>query len=113
MHEIPKIPEIPTRPDLSVEQALWAALIDREDIYAIADRINLRPGGAPPSWRIAALRIAKADTFWSAKPAAAPLQRSEWEKWRQLKESPRAMFSLLRRIVSGTRIWRAPANGRH
>ena len=113
MHEIPKIPEIPPRPDLSAEQALWAALIDREDIYAIANRLGLEPSGSPESWRIAALRIAKAEAFWSAKPVTAPLQRSEWEKWRQLKESPRAMFSLLRRIVGGTRIWRAPTDGRH
>jgi hypothetical protein len=85
--------------------SLWTSLVSKEDIYAIADRLALPPDDPVDSWRLAVLRIAKSDAFMHAKPEDVSLRREDWDRWRSLRESPRKMLDLLRKLIYGVRIW--------
>jgi len=80
-------------------------LMSRGDIHAIAYRLALSPEASTDSWRLAALRVAKTEAFWQARPSDVPLKREDWAQWRRLKESPRKMIDLLRKVVYGVRLW--------
>lgn len=99
--EIREIVEIRT----AAIQAVWTALAKREDIYAIAYRLGLSPNDAIDTWRLAALRIARSEAFIKAIPQDVPITRDDWQRWKALDASPRKMLGLLRKLVSGVRIW--------
>ena len=98
--ETPKYSKTP-----SPEQALWEALIDRENIHAIARRLGLPAGDASGSYRLAVLRIARSERFFEARPVDTSLRQQDWQRWRGLEESPRKMLDLLRKLIYGVRIW--------
>ena len=80
-------------------------MMSRGDIHAIAYRLALSPEASTDSWRLAVLRVAKTEAFWQARPSDVPLKREDWAQWRRLKESPRKMIDLLRKVVYGVRLW--------
>ena len=98
--ETPKTPKTP-----SPEQALWAGLINRENIRAIARRLNLPAGDASASYRLTVLGIARSEQFFEARPEDTSLRQQDWRNWRDLQESPRKMLDLLRKLIYGVRIW--------
>ena len=98
--ETPKYPKTP-----SLEQALWAALIEREDIRAIARRLGLPADGVSGSYRLTVLRIARSERFFEARPPDTSLRQEDWQRWCSLQESPRKMLDLLRKLIYGVRIW--------
>ena len=79
--------------------------MSREDIHAIAYRLALSPEASTDSWRLAALRVARTEAFWDARPSDVPPTREDWQRWRRLKESPRKMLDLLRKLIYGVRLW--------
>ena len=85
--------------------ALWAALVNREDIFAIADRLALSPDEPVDAWRLVILRIARSDAFMQTAPQDVPMTRDDWERWKALEASPRKLLSLLRKLIYGVRIW--------
>ena len=105
LQEIPQIPQIPLPFDPAPTAALWTALRNRENVYAVADRLGLSPEAGADSWRLAALRVARTEAFWDARPPDVPLTREDWQRWRRLKESPRKMLDLLRKLIYGVRLW--------
>lgn len=105
VRESPQIPETPLPLDPTPAAALWTALRNRENVYAVADRLGLSPEAGADSWRLDALRVAKTEAFWDARPSDVPLTREDWQRWRRLKESPRKMLDLLRKLIYGVRLW--------
>ena len=85
--------------------ALWAALVNKEDIYAIAYRLGLPPADTVDAWRLATLRVGKSEDFMRAKPSEVPLGRDEWNRWKAIEASPRKLLGLLRKLIYGVRIW--------
>ena len=98
-------PESPHSPQAAHSEALWTALVNKEDVYAIAYRLTLPPGDPVDAWRLTALRVAKSEAFMLAKPSHVPLRHADWQRWRSMRESPRKMLDLLRKLVYGVRIW--------
>jgi len=94
-------PESPYPPSA----ALWAALVNKEDIYAIAYRLGLSSTDTVGAWRLAALRVARSDGFIQAVPQDVPMTRRDWERWKALEASPRKLLGLLRKLIYGVRIW--------
>lgn len=80
-------------------------MTNKEDIYAIAYRLALPPGGPVDAWRLVALRVARSDAFMRTKPSCIPLRHADWQRWRSMQESPRKMLDLLRKLIYGVRIW--------
>jgi len=81
------------------------ALANKEDIYAIAYRLDLPPTDTVNAWRLAVLRIARSEAFMDAAPQGISLGRDEWQRWKALEASPRKMLGLLRKLIYGVRIW--------
>jgi len=81
------------------------ALVNKEDIYAIAYRLCLPPSDTVDAWRLAALRVARSDGFIQAVPQDVPMTRGDWERWKALEASPRKLLGLLRKLIYGVRIW--------
>jgi hypothetical protein len=121
--EIPEIVEIPRDPnrkdfrvtipgdlnlqsDPTPESVLWDALLDRQNIYAIAYRLYLGPKGSVETWRQFVVWLASTELFWQARPRRSRLKRPEWERWRELNVSSRKRLDLLRKLIYGVNIWR-------
>lgn len=85
--------------------ALWTALVNKEDIYAITYRLGLSPHASVDSWRLTVLHIACSEAFIKAVPQDVPLHRDDWERWKALDASPRKLLGLLRKLIYGVRIW--------
>jgi len=94
-------PESPDPPPA----ALWAALVNKEDIYAIACRLGLPATDTVGAWRLAALRVARSDGFIQGAPGDVPMTQADWERWKALEASPRKRLGLLRKLIYGVRIW--------
>ncbi len=105
VEKTPKTPETPSTVSPALEHTLWTALIAKRNIYDIARCLKLSADCSPQSWRLAVLGLAKSDQFFEAKPSEILLRRQDWERWRSLKESPRKMLDLLRKIIYGVKIW--------
>ena len=84
---------------------LWAALINREDIYAIACRLGLPPADPVDAWRLAILRIARSEDFMDYMPPDVPVRVEDWVRWWSIEASPRKLLGLLRKLIYGVRIW--------
>jgi len=84
---------------------LWTALLDREDMKGIAERLGLTSDDPVEAWRLAVLRIARRDAFIRAVPPDVPMTQDDWKRWKALETSPRKALSLLRKLVYGVRIW--------
>ncbi len=94
-------PESPNPPSAS----LWTALVNKEDIYAIAYRLALPSTDSVNAWRMAALRITRSEAFIQTVPQDVPLTRDDWERWKAMEASPRKLLSLLRKLIYGVQIW--------
>lgn len=81
------------------------SLTGKENIHAIAHRLGLPPEGSVDDWRRAVIRVAKSEAFIFVTPSYMHIRREDWQRWRELEESPRKMLDLLRKLVYGVRIW--------
>ena len=107
------MPLTATDPETVPECALWAALLQRDDIYCIAYRLCLGPEGSVDTWRRFVVWRAATELFWQAQPHGLQLERRDWEHWRDLQTSSRKKLKLLRKLLHRARASEEPIDGRH
>lgn len=99
------LPFSPDSPSEHQTAVVWDAFEKKQDIYALAYRLDLLPSDPVDRWRLAVLRIARSEGFIQAVPRDMRLGRDDWERWKALEASPRKLLSLLRKLIYGVRIW--------